>query len=290
MLRNNRFLFGLLTITLLGSLAACKKSDHISKIVEPPEAARFNVLTNSGNYYIKPTGGTPFVIPMGISTVSDQARTIDITYTSKSAVNGQQYSAPASITIPAGEAVANLSINGLVAGYSAAGKIDTLMLKIASKDTISGKGNYTLIMQKYCDVVTSSLAGAYAKTIEYTAAGAVSWGPYTTTVGTFTTINATSARAGIQNLYDYGGNPVNATFDWTNPAAFRVTIAAQNTGVYVASGGVNYQLWIRTSSTTASTFSSCDGTITLYIDAMAVTDAGVHAGNFSSNYKIVLAK
>ena len=206
---------------------------------------------------------------------------------STGALAGTHYTAPTSIVIPAGKALDSLAIHGIFAGYPT-GRRDTLRVRITGGDVpVNAYNNvYTLIMQKYCDVTLSAFAGNYTGTREYDATGALAWGPYTTAVNTITTTSATTGEANITNLFDYGGQ-VHALFDWTDPASFKVTIPEQNTGAIVVSGGTPYRLWIRTNGS-ASTFSSCESTITVFIDAIAKNAAGTTLGTFETNYKIVM--
>jgi hypothetical protein len=278
-------------VVALGAYSCKKNNLVIDQDIEAPAYAKFNVKAPADTaqvYYIRNTNA-PFKIPIGVTNVSSVDRTINLSYTSRTAVAGQQYNAPTSVVIPAGQTLDTLEVQGLFAGYASATRIDTLYIKITGGDVPASsywKG-YRLIMRKYCDVDINAFDGDYDGTLEYTAAGAVGYGPYTTSISNITTTGATTATATIDNLYDYGG-AVNATFDWTNPAAFRVTIAEQNTGALVVSGGVTYALWIRTNGT-SSTFSSCENTVTVFIDAIAKNPTtGVSAGNFSTNYKITM--
>ena len=271
---------------------SCKKNNYvIDQEVIAPAFVKFNVRAiadTAAVYYIRSTN-EPFKIPIGVTNVSNVDRTVQLTYTSNTAVQGQQYNAPTSITIPAGQTLDTLEIQGLFSGYPSSTRIDTLFIKISGGDIPASnywKG-FRLIMRKYCEVDINSFAGDFDNTLEYSSSGAVSWGPYTTSVSNIVSTGATKATADISNLYDYGGT-VNAQFDWTNPAAFKVTIPEQNTGALVSSGGVTYALWIKTNGT-ASTFSSCENTITVRIDAIAKDPAtGETAGNFSTNYRIVM--
>lgn len=290
----------IITGLLLTGIVACKKNNLVvdKDPLVVPEAARFiNYPGASNNYYSyfiqeNPAPGSIFNQLIGATTVSGTDRKVKLTYSSLRATAGVQYTGPAELTIPAGATTVNLPFQGLFAGYPT-GRKDTVKIKITSADGFikpnAYKDSIMLIMQKYCTVVLANLSGDYDNTIEYSSSGAVSWGPYTTVVKNVTSTGATTAEADIENIYDYGGQ-VHAKFDWTDPANFKVTIAEQNTGAIVVSGGTPYQLWIRTNGST-STFSSCDNNITVRIDAIAKsTTTGATVGNFSTNYRIVLSK
>ncbi len=278
-------------VVVLGAYS-CKKNNYVvDQDIVAPDFVKFNVRATADTaavYYVRNTN-EPFKIPIGVTNVSSVDRTVQLSYTSNTAVAGQQYNAPTSITIPAGQTLDTLEITGLFSGYSSSTRIDTLFIKITGGDipVNSYWKGYRLIMRKYCDVDFNSFAGDYDNTLEYTSSGTVGWGPYTTTLSNIVSTGSMKATADIANLYDYGGS-VNAQFDWTNPAAFKVTIPEQNTGALVVSGGVTYALWMRTNGS-ASTFSSCENTITVRIDAIAKDPStGAVAGNFSTNYRIVM--
>lgn len=255
----NKYIFNtsVLIIFIMLLFISCKKNNLvIDKDVTPPSYVKFNVRTaadTASTYYIK-SDNTPFKIPIGITTVSDKDRTIQLCYTSATATAGVQYNAPATIVIPAGKALDSLSIQGLFAGYSLASRIDVLYIKICGGDVPANAYwvTYKLTMRKYCDVTLSSFYGAYTRAIDNG-----SYGPYPMTVKTGSAIStgATSGSLQITNLWDYGDPSITTTvlLDWSNPAAFTVTIPDQ---VYYAPDG----LWVK--GTTAGTFSSCDQTFT----------------------------
>jgi hypothetical protein len=270
---------------------SCKKEVN-EDLLEVPAYAEFGTSNLTGKYYITNSASSAFKIPVGITNVSNTDRTIQLTYTSSTgAVAGTHYTAPTSVVIPAGKALDSLAVHGIFAAYPT-GRRDTLRVAIASASDVpvNGYNNiYTLVMQKYCDVTFTTFAGDYDNTRELNATGGTIWGPYTTTVSSINVTSATTAQAVIANLYDYGGQ-VTAFFDWADPAAFKVTIPEQNTGAVVVSGGTPYQLWIRTNGS-ASTFSSCDDNITVFIDAIAKTNpGGVTVGSFDTNYRIVMRR
>lgn len=249
---------------IVAILNSCKKGEHIEEIVATPEGARFNAPTLNGSYFINSTAaGMTYKIPVSISTVSNVDRTLQITYTSPTgAAQGTQYNGSNSITIKAGKVLDTLSINGLMSGYATAGRRDTLFVRIASPDTIFQKGTFRVVMQKYCDVTLAGIGGNYTRTYEGT------YGPYTSAVTNLTSTGATTATATITNIYD-SNISATATFNWTNPVAFSVTIAAQQT--QYTSGGL--PLFVRSNPSVPSTFSSCDNTITLNLQLY--TSAGI---------------
>ncbi|MGE5521099.1 MAG: hypothetical protein ACM3VS_14330 [Candidatus Dadabacteria bacterium] len=270
---------------LLFTINACKKNNLvIDQQVIPPATAKFNVnksADTAGTYYIASTGAT-YKIPIGITNVSDKDRTIQLCYSSTSAVAGQQYNAPATLTIPAGKALDTLRITGLYSGYPTSTKIDVLYIKICGGDvTVSPYWNqYKLTLRKYCDVIPSGLIGDFANSTD-TYGGSPSSKPnYLATVSNWTSTGPTSATVIIKNLgatSDNGWGPfgptdgamnpgITATLDWSNPANFSVTIPTQN---YFNDGSGNSTI------NATGTFSSCDQTYT-------ITEKVKYAGNGST--------
>ncbi len=257
---------------LAATLFSCKKENEWvdnGSIGTPPERAHFIKTPLSGDFYIvsTPTGGSFYNIPVGLTTASNTDRTVSFTYSSNRATAGTQFSGPASITIPAGSTVDTLRIQGLFSGYPT-GRRDTIVVKInkTGSDVLSAgfSDTFRLIAQKYCPVSLAELEGAYTRTFEGT------YGPYVSTVEELVSTGATSATGIITNIYD-SGIRARATFDWSNPAQFRVTIAGQSTGIVLSNG---LELFVRTNAASASSFSSCDQTITM--NFQLYTSAGVY--------------
>ena len=132
-----------------------------------PALAEFasSATSNQGAYFVTSDPNTEFKVPIGITTSAGKDRVLNFSVTSPSgAVAGQQYTiAATSITIPAGTVVDSIPVKGIFAGYPI-GRVDTLIFSITGGDvaTFNGAGTYTLIMQKYCDVVSNDLVGAFA--------------------------------------------------------------------------------------------------------------------------------
>lgn len=258
-------------------VVACKKNNYAVDVdpLQPGNFAKFNVKAiadTAGTYYIK-NGGATYNIPIGITDVSSVDRVINLCYTSNKAVQGVQYNAPTSITIPAGQTLDTLRIEGLFSGYPLSTRIDTLYIKICGGDVTPSSywSNYRLILRKYCDVNLAALMGDYADTREYTSSGAFSYGPYLTKVKNLVSTGPTKATGVIENLYDDGWSDITVNIDWANPAAFAVTIPSQPTGK-----GYNVV------STGTNTFSSCERSWSLNVNLVNGTTV------LSSNYKFVL--
>jgi hypothetical protein len=250
------------------SLTSCEKNNLvIGKQVIPPAYVKFNTVTASdtiGTYYIKSTNA-PFKIPIGVTNVSDKDRTINFSYSSSTAVQGQQYTAPASIVIPAGQALDSLAISGISAGFDVPGRIDTLKIAITGGDVPASpyKQNYTLYLRKYCDVVLDNLLGDYTRSKDQQGSGTPT-DAYTATIKSYTSTGPTSASIVVYNFGDpmFGApyndddlavNPgITLNLDWADPANFKVTVPTQVIAEgYYGPGGL-------IKNVAGGTFSSCE--------------------------------
>lgn len=243
-------------------VAACKKQETVI----PPSLAKFN--QTSGNYFVLNSANSSFKIPVGLTTVSNSDRTINYTVSSPSgAAAGTQYVAlPGTLKIPAGQVLDSIEVKGLFSGFPGSRK-DTLVFTITGGNVPAASYNssYTLVMQKFCDVLATNLTGDYAHSTD-TYNGAASTKPnYTANISAWTPVNATSATVIIKNMgatSDNGWGPfastdgalnpgIKATLDWSDPANLTVSIASQN---YFNDGTGNSTV------TGTGTFSSCDQT------------------------------
>lgn len=279
---NKNILYAILLVVAASlTVISCKKNNlFIDKEVVAPSFVKFNRLINTDTvttYYIN-AANAPMKLAIGVTSLSSVARTIQLTYTSRTAVQGVQYNAPATLVIPAGKSLDSLTFTGLFAGYTSATRLDTVDITITGGDipTSAYNGKHRLILRKYCNVSLPALLGAYANTKEYNSAGAEQWGPYTTTVKNLIQTGPTTATGQITNMYDFGWNDINVVFDWTNPAAFKVTIPSQPTGI-----GSPSIVRTSTAAGTISTFSSCDNTITLDTDLLTGTTVNSSKYRFS---------
>ncbi|HEX6914733.1 MAG TPA: hypothetical protein VF145_05805 [Chitinophagaceae bacterium] len=292
-MRKYSFLLTLLAISGVMGVLSCKKN-NLTVDVDPlnvPSRAKFAYTDLNAplarTFYVGAAApDNVYNIPVGVTSVSSQDRTIQLSYSSTTAVAGTHYTAPASIVIPAGQAVANLPITGNFANI-AAGTSHILKIKISGGDVPafgSGRDSLMLTLRRYCPPSLTALGGNYTDTREYTSAGAFSYGPYTTSLNNLTMVagSTTKATGTISNIYDDGWNDLNVTLDWTDPANFKVTIPLQPTGK-TYTGGLTH---VRTSTASAAvnTFSACDRSLSFGIDLVNGSTGAVGA----SNYKIVM--
>jgi hypothetical protein len=232
-----KYLFAGSLLVIIGS---CKKNNLVvdQDPLEVPSAARFvmrpNIPTTSPyyNYSIAetPSPGSAYKIPVGVTTVSNTDRKVKFSYSSVDAVAGVQYNAPAEITIKAGSVIDTLTIQGLFAGFTA-GRKDTLKIKITSGTdavpNIKYQDSLILIMQKACTpFATNNMLGTYGKTNEDW--GGSPYGPYVTSISSITPLTATTATIVVNNIFDYGWNPITFTLDWTDPVNTKVTLVEQS--------------------------------------------------------------
>ena len=244
---------------LLLSLAACIKEVN-DDLLDPPTYSEFGTSNLVGKYFITNTTSSAFKIPLGITTVAEMDRTIQLTIASPTgATAGIQYNAPTSIVIPAGKALDSLVINGLFSGYPA-GRRDTLVIKITGGDVPPNSYNntYMLVMQKYCDVDIAALGGNYVAN-EFLNNGSFNYGPYPTAVINLVSTGSTSASGQFVNLYDFGWNDISFTMDWSDPANFKISVPLQATGI-------SDPAYVKGSSGRINTFSSCDQSFTISLD------------------------
>lgn len=275
---------------LIAAVVSCKKNNFaIDKDIVPPSFVKFNTLQPAdsvGTYFIR-SNNNVFKLPVGVTDVSDRDRTIQLTYSSTGAAQGQQYNAPATITIPAGKAVDTLTIQGIFAGYPSSSKVDTLKITVGGDvPTSAYKGTYTLYMRKYCEVDITTFAGVYSNTRENY--GGSAYGPYETTVSNITPISATKGRLSVSNIWDTGFGPIEFELDWSDPTNHKVTVIEKSSGIGdagdLSSAYAGRQVAVR-SNGRVGTFNACDPEITLNFQLGV---AGV--GWFSAAYTVVLRR
>jgi hypothetical protein len=276
-------LFSIFFVGALLLLGGCDKTKVYDLITPPPQA---HFITSGGSYYISNSSSSSFKIPIGTTNVSNVDRKVTVSVSSPTnAAAGVQYNLPSTtVTIPAGKAVDSITVNGLFAGY-ASGRKDTLTFTISGGDVEPGSFNstYKLVLQKYCDVVLSNLAGSYTQSFDVQGS---SYGPYTSVVSA-TSTGATSATLVIKNFSaaafgpfvstDAAANPgITVNIDWSNPANFTTTIPAQSFYKDPSYGAATI------TGVGTGSFSSCDNTFTFNYK---VTVAAGSFGNFTTTLK-----
>jgi hypothetical protein len=257
----------LLVVTWYG----CKKETPLTL---PLEQAHF-MNKSAGSYFITAPGVT-YKLPIGLTTVSNVDRTINISVTSPTgAVAGTHYTLnKTSFVIPAGKVVDTLVISGVYAQYTA-GRKDTLVIKMEGTDkggvaASTYNSEFKLFMRGPCAEAElmdptnlQAFMGDYNNTNE-NYGGA--YGPYKTTVTSITPTSATTATITVNNVFDWDWGPVTLTLDWTDLANRKVTLVPHNVGGNAGNlfgatyAGMNYALR-PASSGQIGTFSFCNRSI-----------------------------
>lgn len=212
---NKTHFYALIAVSMIFGLGACKKNNFVrGKVITPPAFVKIGTW-NEGDTsatYVIPANNKPFMIPIGITNVSDKDRTIQFSYTSATATKGLQFNAPESITIKAGKALDSLPISGLYQGYSSVTRVDKLIITITGGDVpLSGsKTHYVLFMKKYWEAPADAFSGIY--TIQDYTGGDPDGGPYQVI------INPTAANGPITEIEIIGlwgkETPLKVTLNW----------------------------------------------------------------------------
>src|SRR5688572_28577872 len=125
------------TLLFAGTLflvSSCKKEEVNDDILDVPHYSEFGTANLTGQYYVLNSPTNQFKIPVGITNLSNEDRTIEFTYSSPTgATAGTHYSAPASVVIPAGKALVSLAVHGIFANYPI-GRRATLFIDITIGD------------------------------------------------------------------------------------------------------------------------------------------------------------
>ena len=270
-----------LIILLISLIVSCEKPQ--ADVILPTSAAHFTNKT-SANFAITGANQT-YKIPVGVTTVSSTPRTVNISVSSPTGAGNAQYTlSSTTITIPAGQTIDSLTVSPVYSQYTA-GRKDTLIFTITGgTDLVAAPYNktFTLVLRGPCfegNTVLADLAGKYANSTDPDDP------KYTVTISNLVTTSATTGTGTITNLWD-GLGPVTISFDWTNPADPRVSIARQRTGYYYNSSTTPKQEFsIRTTSGKVSSFSWCNQSLTLTTDLIvedypSAGGAALYAGSY----------
>lgn len=217
----------LLFLTALSvTIFSCKKDNLITAPSPFGEFATLNTADTVGTYTIRSTNA-PFKIPIGISNVSNKDRTLQLTYLSSTAVQGQQYTAPSSIVIKAGQSVDSLEITGIYDGYSSITRVDKLTITISGGDvpTLGVKSNYILNLKKYWEADLNAFSGIY--TIQDYDAGVADGDPYEVELAPIS-VNGPTSYVAITGLWGVDNPTVTVALDWSDLETGKSTIPKAN--------------------------------------------------------------
>jgi hypothetical protein len=264
---------------------SCKKNNYSVDLDSPKEAPEFAQFApadrRQSRYYPLLENNAPFKIPIGFTNISNEDREIKLSYTSKRAVIGTDYTSAPSILIPAGKALDSLVFTGIYNQYPI-GRRDTVVIKITDRKAVDRKDTFEIILERYCDVILAQLGGEFARTREFRSNGTYSYGPYSTFVDNLTATGPTRAEGFFVNLYDEGWNDIKFIMDWSDPANFSITVPRQATG---KTGSSDVQ-FVRTSASGVNTFSSCTSTFTVSLDLLGGNNDNV----LSTGYQFRLVR
>lgn len=234
-------------------ITGCKKE---STLVIPPVQAHFAGISNT-TYGINADPSSEYRIQVGLTTPTISDRTIELTVSSPTgAASGVQYSIPStSITIPAGEVLADFVVKGIFSGFTP-DRIDTLIISIAAKADIvplESDDTLRLVLRQLCDVVLADFEGDF-NNCQDEQDGDV-YGPYTISI-TGSSQTGSQGVLNMYNLWDVGGSN-ELKLDWSDPSKQIVVIEPQYLFTHPTYGDV----LVRGAGT--SVFSSCDGNMSL---------------------------
>lgn len=290
-------LFGLIALSglIIFSIRCTKPASNLHV---PPEYAHF-IGDELQTYSIEINPAPVYIVQVGLTDVSDKDRTVTFNVTSPTgAVAGTHYTLLTTgntITIPAGETIAEIGVQGSFAPYTS-GRKDTLIFSLQSPSVSPAPFSDTvkLVLRGPCfdgDITIAelnSLLGAYNNTKDAGDFG--TWGPYTATVVSVTQLTPTTARAVINNVWDAGLGNVNFILDWSDPnnTYARVeseTITPANAGnLNPAYNGMNIVIADHPGvANTSKKFSVCNGRFSLrYAFGVFDPGSGTVLGYFSN--------
>lgn len=214
---NKLLSFSLIGVVALISLASCKKNNLVvGKTLNQPAFVKIGTwlaADTAGTYAVKPTN-QPFMIPIGVTNVSNVDRTVTLTYTSATAVQGVDYTAPASFVIKAGKALDSLPVTGNFASFGGSvTKIHKIVVTISGGDIATNptKTHYNLTMKMFWEADVNAFNGVYNISDYY---NGVLESAYTVVI-TPVSGNGPTSVISIDNLWG-SGVPVKVTLNWTD--------------------------------------------------------------------------
>lgn len=289
MKKNTSFRLLVAALGVATMMVSCKKQETTI----PPAQVHFTGAA-SQSYAVRAAGVAPYKIQVGTTDVANTDRTVGIKVTSRTAVAGTQYTLSANtVTIPAGQALGEFSIQGIFAGYPV-GRLDTLVITLTEPSIAPAKFMDTIrlaigdICVEGVGFTLSSVIGNYARTTETYGANPV-YGPYNTSISSATSTGATTARIVVNNIWDSGWGPISFDLNWgVNPLTATVVTQSVITGSNAGdlnSAYAGQTMQVRAFSGSPGTFSTCNNTFTLRMQ-LGVTNVGY----FGSLYTVNMAR
>ena len=275
---NKLLSFSLIGALALISLASCKKNNYVvGKTLNTPSFTHigtWNAGDTVGTYAVKSTNA-PYMIPIAVTNVSNVDRTITLTYTSATAVQGVDFTAPTTFVMKAGKAVDSIPITG---SFAAFGGVVTKIHQI--KMTISGgdiavnpiKTHYNLTMKMFWQADANAFSGVYNISDFYNGALESSY----TVVITPVSGNGPTSVISIDNLWD-AGVPVKVTLNWSDLNSGSTVVPKANWFVDATYG----QATVNPNTTAACVFTKSPKKLTIGWEAL------VAAGSFGKYISIL---
>jgi hypothetical protein len=297
----SKFLLPVIAI-LMFVMTGCDKTKLYDNAFPSPEAHFVGAAAQ--NYSILSATQAPYIITVGTTDVASTDRIVTYKVTSPTgAIGGTHYTiangnTTGTVTIPAGKATADISVQGLYTPYNATGRKDTLVFTISepSLKASSFLNTVKLALRGPCfegDVTLTNFTGAW-KAIEQFGTGAP-YGPYNVTIPTVVSTGPTSGTITVTNIFDASWGPIQFNLDWSN-AASRTVLAIPQTaipgsdagdlnpayaGQTIAERPFTTPVYTGTGAN-VGTFSACNNTITLRMQ-LGVTGLGYFANIYTVN-------
>jgi hypothetical protein len=281
-------------IIMVGA-TGCDKTMEYPTITPPPQAHFVGAKFQS--YQILSATQPVYNIGLGTTDVATSDRVITYKVTSPTnAVAGTHYSivsggASGTVTIPAGQALANIALQGIYAPYNATGRKDTLVFTLTEPSLKSAAFSDTvkLALRGPCfegDVTMGAFLGNYANTIETFGTGAP-YGPYLTKITSSVLTSPTTGTIVVTNIWDNGWGPLTFNLDWTDPANRTATVVALAAIPGSNAGDLNptyagQTIAVRPFAGQAGTFSACNNKFTLKMQ-LGVTALGFFGSLYTVN-------
>ena len=273
-----KILPGILLVGLV-TMLSCNKENPYETVI-PDSQVNF-VGSFNQTYLVNTPTVAAYSVIVGSTDVINEDRVVTINISSPTgAAQGTQYTVGATtVTIPAGEARATLSLQGIYNAYTS-GRKDTLVLDIVSSDKVKTgtlRPQIKLYMRGPCfegEMVLNEMRGSYPRTNEDL--GGSAYGPYTTTISAVSSTGPTTGTVTVTNIFDFGWNPIQVQLDWTNPLAVVATVPQQsgigNAGT-LSSAYNGQDISVRPFAGQPGTYSYCNKTLALKMQ-LGVTGLG----------------
>ncbi len=286
----------LLAMTMF--FVGCDKSKEYD-IITPPAQAHFSGAAIQ-TYSILTATQPVYNVVVGTTDVAAADRVVTYKVIPRTAVPGTHYTistgnTTGTVTIKAGQATANIPVQGIFAPYNATGRKDTIVFALSEPSVPTAKFMDTvrLVLRGPCfegDVTMSLFTGAW-KAIEVFAPNPP-YGPYATTISSSTLTSPTTGTIIVTNIWNNGWGPLTFNLDWTDPNNRTATVVPQAAIPGSNAGDLSATYAGQTIAvrpfptpivgTNTGTFSACNNTFTLRMQ-LGVTGVGYFTNIYTVN-------